>query len=183
MPGNPKIRDREEDHQVLKSQRHVRAAEARKSFGARSGESHPNFRHGGAGSGEYNSWCGARARCHDSQHPRYAEWGGRGVRMCERWRESFAAFVEDMGARPERGMSLDRIDSARGYEPGNCRWATAEQQSANRPTFVRSITYDGKTQTLSAWAREIGLSRKSLEGRLASWSVEAALTTPKGKKR
>lgn len=76
--------------------------------------------------------------------------------MCERWRDSFEAFYEDMGDRPS-GMSLERINTAKGYEPGNCRWATAREQSANRRNTVL-VLVDGQPLTLSSAAEVLGLS-------------------------
>lgn len=140
--------------------------------------------HGMKESPEYVAWCNAKARCHRKTHPRYAEWGGRGISMCDRWRESFESFLADMGPRPSPGHSIDRIDGSRWYEPGNCRWATAKVQSTNRPSWTNTITFDGRTQTITEWAAEVGIARKSLYDRLAiGWTVERAMTAPKGSRK
>jgi hypothetical protein len=70
-------------------------------------------------------------RCTYKKHPQYADYGGRGITVCERWRDSFAAFVDDMKKRPD-GKTLDRIDNDKGYFQENCRWATKKQQAENR---------------------------------------------------
>ena len=82
----------------------------------------------------YKTWAAMRRRCNDVNHPRYEDYGGRGIRVCERWndpRKGFAAFVADMGLRPDK-LTLDRIDVAKGYEKSNCRWATIHEQRWNR---------------------------------------------------
>lgn len=80
---------------------------------------------------ERRAWLDARRRCHDPRAAAYANYGGRGIRMCEEWRFSFEAFLAHVGRRPGPGHSLDRIDNDRGYEPGNCRWATPTEQGRN----------------------------------------------------
>lgn len=85
------------------------------------------------GSPEYHSWKAAWSRCTNPGNPSFVYYGERGITMCDRWRgeHGFENFLADMGPRPS-GMSLDRIDNDRGYEPGNCRWATAKEQRHNR---------------------------------------------------
>lgn len=89
------------------------------------------LKHGMTKSPTYNSWDSAKGRCTRPSMANYHKYGGRGIRMCERWASSFEAFLADMGPRPN-GTTLDRIDNAKGYEPGNCRWATGAEQSLNQ---------------------------------------------------
>jgi hypothetical protein len=89
---------------------------------------------------EYRAWTAAKQRCFNAGHPRYPDWGGRGIRMCEAWTNSFEAFFADMGRRPSEKHSLDRIDVNGHYEPGNCRWADAATQRANRRDSAKAAT-------------------------------------------
>jgi hypothetical protein len=97
-------------------------------------------------------------RCNDLNNPDY---GGRGITVCARWRDSFDAFLEDMGNKPGPEYSIDRIDNSKGYDPGNCRWATREEQSNNtrRNTLIE---YNGRTQTLAQWGKELGIKYGTL---------------------
>jgi hypothetical protein len=121
-------------------------------------------KHGMSGSPEYRSWSSMVRRCSDPRASGYHRYGGRGIKVCERWVGSFENFFADMGLRPE-GTSLDRIDVDGNYEPGNCRWASAEQQAQNMSTNV-NLTANGKTQSLAAWSRELGVSTNALSYRI-----------------
>lgn len=126
---------------------------------------------------EYRTWKAMRERCNSPNHAMFANYGGRGITVCERW-ESFAAFLEDMGRKPSPTHSIDRIDNSRGYEPSNCRWATAEEQSRNRRN-VYSITIDGKTASLAEWCAVTGVNAAAALRRISrGMTPEAAVTTP-----
>lgn len=117
-----------------------------------------------------------RRRCTNPKKRSYHRYGGRGIKVCERWSE-FDRFFEDMGPRPE-GMTLDRIDNDGDYEPTNCRWATGREQNANRDNNVR-LTYQGRTQCVIAWAREMGVPPNTLYSRQRlGWTDEDVLTRP-----
>lgn len=120
-----------------------------------------------------------RRRCNNPRDADYESYGGRGISVCERWKNDFWAFVEDMGERPG-GCSLDRVNNDGNYSPENCRWATPLEQSNNTRSAIL-VTYEGKTQSISAWAREKGLSIQTLAGRLRKgWSIEKAFTFKRG---
>ncbi len=80
---------------------------------------------------EYHSWAGMIARCTNPKHASFHNYGGRGIKVCGRWRSSFAAFLADMGQKPSRAYSIDRINNDGNYTPRNCRWATRKEQSDN----------------------------------------------------
>lgn len=89
-----------------------------------------NSSHGLSKTPTYRIWAAMVSRCHNPNHYGYAMYGGRGIAVCDRWRHDFLAFLSDMGERPQ-GLSIDRIDNSKGYEPGNCRWATSKEQGQN----------------------------------------------------
>lgn len=127
---------------------------------------------------EYQAWAAMLRRCYTTTRADYENYGGRGISVCDRWRESFENFYADMGPRPSPKHSLDRINNDGNYEPSNCRWTTPDVQARNTRTNV-NLTFNGKTQTISEWTRELGFERETLRRRIAlGWPVEDAFTTP-----
>lgn len=129
---------------------------------------------------EYSCWAQMLNRCRSPKHPQYKYWGGKGIRVCDRWLD-FDNFFEDMGNKPTGKYSIDRIDSNGNYEPSNCRWATDVEQNNNLKTNIL-LTHNGKTQTLAQWGREIGISYEMIRTRHRyGWDTKSIITTPKNK--
>ena len=127
---------------------------------------------------EYRAWRAMKDRCQRENHPDYANYGGRGIAVCDEWLNSYESFLEDMGRCPD-GMSLDRKDNMEGYSRKNCRWATLEEQNNNTRMNV-FLTYKGITLTIAQWARKVGMKKITLWQRITYYgcSPEEALTTP-----
>lgn len=119
--------------------------------------------HGKSRSREYTSWEAAKRRCFDPDNHAYASYGGRGIQMCEEWRNDFGAFYAHIGPRLD-GHTLDRIDNDKGYEPGNVRWATPATQ-ANNKRNARLVTHEGETLSLQEWSIRTGIHLQTLVGR------------------
>lgn len=137
-----------------------------------------NKTHGASHTPTCRTWAGMVRRCTDQGHESYQDYGGRGIKVCDRWLQ-YENFVADMGERPD-GMTLDRYPDMNGnYEPSNCRWATNREQQTNKRNNVL-LAFEGRTQTMVEWAEEIGLSPKTLWHRLntCGWSAEKALSEP-----
>lgn len=156
-----------------------------------------HMKHGHTLKGKYSptyiSWKAMRQRCRDPKYWQYSDYGARGIAVCERWRDSFANFLADMGERPA-GRTLDRIDNSRGYEPENCRWATSEEQNQNKRAYqthrvgrqlsavdvqeIHGRCEHGESQ--ASVARRMGITRQAINnirrGRTWPGSIEGYLS-------
>jgi hypothetical protein len=126
---------------------------------------------------EHHAWKNMIARCHNKRCATYPRYGGRGITVCPVWRNDFFSFVAHIGRRPSSKHSIDRIDTLRGYEPGNVRWATVAEQAANRRS-ARLITAFCATRSLKDWSCITGIPPSTIGRRLAKRGMmpEEALT-------
>jgi len=114
---------------------------------------------------EYQTWAGMKDRCYNPKAEKYDRYGGRGIKVCERWLLSFENFFADMGKAPSKSHSLDRFPNNDGdYEPGNCRWATIEEQARNRSNNIL-ITINGETLCAAEWARRYNTNQQTFVDR------------------
>lgn len=132
--------------------------------------------HGMSGSISHSSWCSMRERCNNPNHPSYQRYGGRGISVCDRW-DSFLLFLEDMGERPSKDHSIDRINPDGDYEPSNCRWADSKTQGNNRCNN-RHIVVNGVVMSHKDAAQELGVSYGTLRKQSAdsNFSLEKFLS-------
>ncbi|HEU4344780.1 MAG TPA: hypothetical protein VFU31_24795 [Candidatus Binatia bacterium] len=135
--------------------------------------------HGLSKTPEYKIWVAIIYRTENPKCHAYPLYGGRGIKMCKRWRDNYAHFLADMGRRPSLQHSVERINNDGLYSPDNCRWALAKEQTRNA-RFNRWITFNGRTMILTDWAKEIGIGHNSLAERIddLKWPLEKALTKP-----
>jgi len=137
-------------------------------------------KHGESRSRLFKVWGNMKKRCYNPNDKHFYRYGGRGITVCEEWRQSFEAFREWANANGYTDeLTIDRIENNKGYSPENCRWATAKTQSNNRSTN-RLLTFNGETKTLAQWSEEAGMKPRTLTRRLDrwKWSIADALTIP-----
>lgn len=138
----------------------------------------------------YRTWARMKSRCFNPKDGSFANYGGRGIKMCDRWHNSFISFVEDIGERPSREHSIDRIDNDGWYSCGkcqeciskgltaNCKWSTRVEQCNNRRSS-HYVTINDRTQTLAEWCRELNIAVHTAQSRIArGWDDVRALQTP-----
>lgn len=132
---------------------------------------------------EYRAWQNILRRCGNPNNPGFKYYGGRGITVCEEWRESFENFLSDMGERPSKKHSIDRIDNNSGYRKSNCRWATKIQQSANRRNTIR-LTFGGESRTVREWSEICGIPQATLRVRIKlGWDAGRVVSSPVNEKR
>lgn len=140
------------------------------------------MKHGMEGTRLYHIWCGMKCRCSCPTNKDYPNYGGRGIDVCEEWKNDFSVFMKWAFANGYTDeLTLDRIDTNGNYCPGNCRWATNLTQQNNKRTS-HYIEYNGEKHTIAEWARILGLRRDTLRQRvLASWPLDKILSSNKRK--
>jgi hypothetical protein len=136
-------------------------------------------KHGLSGTPEYEAWFAMKARCFSLDDSQYANYGGRGITVCEAWNDSFAAFYLAMGPRPSADHSLDRRDNDGNYEPNNCRWATPTEQARNRRKTLK-VSFNGQERVLAELCDQFGRSYHVVYQRIFRYglSVDVALSRP-----
>lgn len=127
----------------------------------------------------YACYNNMKTRCYNPRNASYKNYGGRGIKVCDRWLDSFWLFLVDMGEKPSPKHSLDRIDNHGDYSKENCRWATPEEQM-NNVRYNVLLTHDGRTMTATEWAREIGIGVSTIYARINDFGMShsEALTRP-----
>lgn len=139
-----------------------------------------NTKHGKHGERIYRIWKNMKTRCSCKSVTEYSHYGGKGITVCEEWKNSFEAFYNwSIANGYAENLSIDRIDNEKAYSPDNCRWADIATQ-ANNKSNNRLITYKGKTQTLAQWSKELNINYAKLQARINKyhWDIEKALSTP-----
>jgi hypothetical protein len=134
-------------------------------------ELNPNYKHGEAKkfqeSKEYNTWQRIKGRCYCKTNAKYYAYGERGIKMCDRWLNSFENFLSDMGRCPKDKYSIDRINNDGNYEPGNCKWSTIKEQAQNTRTNLY-IEMDGVKLSLSQWCEKLNLKYEPTRRRITN---------------
>jgi hypothetical protein len=136
--------------------------------------------HGQTDTYAYQCWRSMKLRCYTKTSTGYENYGGRGIKVCDRWRDSFEAFIADMGQPPSEKHTIERCDVNGDYTPSNCCWATKIEQGNNKRNNDL-LEFNGRKQTRAEWAREFDINYETLSWRLANgWPVSKALTVHPG---
>jgi hypothetical protein len=154
----------------------------KKSCGCKTNR-HYNRTHGMSKTRIYHEWLSMRKRCNNENDKDYYRYGGRGIKVCDDWNESFERFYEwAMNNGYQDNLTIERLDNDKGYNSENCKWIPMSEQSNNRE-FCRLFTYNGKTQNLHRWCLEMNVDYKLVNNRINAlgWDFEKAILTPKRK--
>lgn len=134
--------------------------------------------HGESGNLLYSKWNSMNQRCYNKKHKRYKDWGYRGIKVCDEWKNDIHSFFTWALANGyQKGLQIDRIDNDGDYKPSNCRFVTRKENGRNKRNNVL-LTYNGETRCFTDWCEKIGIGIKSLKYRIKSWGLERALSTP-----
>lgn len=127
----------------------------------------------------YNIWCNMKTRCYNPSTKSFKNYGGRGIKVCSKWKDSYKLFEDDMLPSYSNGLTLERINVNGNYEPSNCTWKTRQEQSLNT-TRTHRIVHEGKSLTVSEWSKLSGLKLSTFRQRfyVYGWSLEKCLTVP-----
>lgn len=134
--------------------------------------------HGMNRSPEHVAWKAMKQRCYYVPNKEYKNYGGRGIKVCDEWLNSFSMFFAYIGKKPTPAHSLDRIDTNGNYEPGNVKWSTSIEQMNNTSRNIY-ITYLGETKSLANWARALGINRGTLYSRYSRGMPPQSMFTKK----
>jgi hypothetical protein len=138
--------------------------------------------HGKTETREHLIWRAMKTRCSNPRQPGWKRYGGRGIKVCDRWADSFELFLEDMGECP-KGYTIERINVDGNYEPSNCKWIQRSEQGKNT-SRNRILTYKGESKILSEWVKELGVNRKFFDYRLSlGQSAEEVIEQAKLRRR
>lgn len=146
--------------------------------GINAGAKNWNYKHGETGTKLFRVWCHIHERCERFKHTHFKDYGGRGINVCEEWSEFLPFKAWALSSGYVEGLTIDRIDYDKGYEPLNCRWVDMKAQQNNKRSN-RIITYKGVDYTLTQLAEKVGINKTTLKERLnAGWETDRAVETP-----
>ena len=130
----------------------------------------------------YRIWANIKTRCYNERDPHFERWGNRGITMCAEWKDNFQTFYDwAMSHGYSDDLTIDRIDNNGNYEPSNCRWVTAKEQSNHRSNNI-ILSFNGENHTISEWSEITGIKQHVIRNRLIrGWSIENVLTRKVGK--
>lgn len=129
-------------------------------------------KNGGKQTSEYGTWLNMIKRCYSVDNKAYMNYGGRGILVCERWRDSFEYFLHDMGLKPSKSHSIERVDNNGNYEPCNCKWETRKNQARNQRSNT-IIEYNGEKFCIAEWSEKLGITSSVFCRRISlGWSIE-----------
>lgn len=142
-----------------------------------------NTKHSKSKTAEYRCWKSIKQRCHNENNPAYKNYGGRGIRVCDSWKNSFSNFLFDMGPKPNPKFDIDRIDNNLGYSPENCRWVDRKTNMKNTRN-THFVTFNGRTLSIMDWAEELNINPNTLYSRIniMKWDIEKVLSKKVNKK-